>query len=358
MLTVFNLQWLRLIREPVLVFTFFGLTIGFVFFLAGSQGSSTITIQTFSDTLSEQEVAVWLERLNESDTYTFNYNEREEVENELRMSQISFALNLEADNYSFLVGQDSHFIAAANQHIMQTFQSYLRINEVNAQLTDETVSIEHYVQSDVKTLSTNVSEHDEMGLHVVAGMTLYFVIYTILFNLSNIVLEKKTGTWDRLIISPLKKTQIYIGQLAHHFMLGMLQIIISFVLFHFMLGYNFGTQLLTIVAVVMAYVFSIVALGMLVMGLVRSSQQLQAAIPIVATAMAMLGGAFWPLEIVTNNILLFLARLVPIRYGLEALIRTIVYNDSLLDVIQPVSILLLMGVIFMGLGINLMEKIK
>lgn len=42
-------------------------------------------------------------------------------------------------------------------------------------------------------------------------------------------------------------------------------------------------------------------------------------IPIVATSSAMIGGAYWPLEIVTNPFLIALSKVVPMTYGMEAL---------------------------------------
>lgn len=74
--------------------------------------------------------------------------------------------------------------------------------------------------------------------------------------------------------------------------------------------------------------------------------------------MAMLGGAFWPIEIVSNRILLFLAELMPIKHAADGMIDAVVRNYSISELIQPIGILLLMGVLFMGIGINLMERVS
>lgn len=74
--------------------------------------------------------------------------------------------------------------------------------------------------------------------------------------------------------------------------------------------------------------------------------------------MAMLGGTFWPIKIVTNDIMLALAKTTPIFYSVEAMRGAIVFDASVMDILQPISILLLMGVLFIGIGLNLMERIK
>ena len=37
------------------------------------------------------------------------------------------------------------------------------------------------------------------------GFTLFFVIYTIAYNVLPILIEKKEGIWDRMILSPVEK---------------------------------------------------------------------------------------------------------------------------------------------------------
>ena len=358
MWSVFNLQWLRLKREPILVLSFIAMTILFVLFIGGTQGEQTITVHTFSDHLTDYELDEWLEDLNDINGFEFEASDRETIENQLQKSQISFALELNYDDYQYIVGQESLFINAVNQHVEQVYRTKLRISEIAEQFPDRSIELKNYLTIESKSLANSASSSNEGGAHVVSGMTLYFALYTILFGMMNIAIEKRTGTWDRLIISPLKKSSIYLGQLLHYFALGILQISICFVVFDQVLNYHFGDQYLAIVVTVMAYVFASVALGMLLVGIVRSPQQLQSIIPIVSTAFAMLGGAFWPVDLVTNKFLQLLAKITPVYYGTEALKDAMLYNAGVGDLLQPISILLLMGVLFMGIGLNLMERTK
>jgi len=101
---------------------------------------------------------------------------------------------------------------------------------------------------------------------------------------------------------------------------------------------------------------AIVALSILITSIVNSVQQFNAVIPIVSLGSAMLGGAFWPLEIVESEMMLALSKVVPITYGMEALNRATMYGNITEEVLYPVSILLLMTVVMTGIGIHLMEK--
>lgn len=106
----------------------------------------------------------------------------------------------------------------------------------------------------------------------------------------------------------------------------------------------------------MRIIFAIVALSILITGVVKTVQQFNAILPIVAVSMAMIGGAYWPLEIVQSEIMLALAKVVPITYGMEVLNGAAVYGYTIDELIFPISILVLMGVLMTGIGIHLMEK--
>ncbi len=95
---------------------------------------------------------------------------------------------------------------------------------------------------------------------------------------------------------------------------------------------------------------------MLLIGFVRKSSQLGAIVPIVAVSMAMLGGAYWPIEIVENHFVLALSKGIPVTYAMDALKGVTIYQQSLAENVQSLATLFLMGVICMGVGINLMER--
>lgn len=56
------------------------------------------------------------------------------------------------------------------------------------------------------------------------------------------------------------------------------------------------------------------------------------------------------------RVLLILAKIVPITYGMEVLKGATVYNYSFTELLYPISILILMTVVMMGIGINIVER--
>ncbi|WP_096186631.1 ABC transporter permease [Evansella halocellulosilytica] len=365
MKSVFLLQWQRLRRAPILVLSMVILTVAFVAVLGGFGPGNTLTVPTYSDnSLSEDEREFWLDRLNEADGIEFEWAGESEAKQWVAEGSTSVAVQIMEDDYRMLVAADDASHYGVERHVNQIYSEELRLREAEQYDTegDFREEVERGMEEPALSLITTNLEGEEgtyeynEQLQILFGMTLFFSIYTILFSLYTIVEEKRGGTWDRLIISPLHKWQIYLGHLLYCFFVGYAQIVIIFVFFQYVFGFDIGERFGTILIITACYTFAIVALGMLLIGAVNSPQQLQAVIPIVATAIAMIGGAFWPIEVVTNEIMLALSKGVPMLYAIDALKGAAIFDRSFLELGQPLSIMLLFGVVCMGVGINLMER--
>lgn len=367
MKSIYLLQWQRFRRDPVLVISFFVLTILFISVLAGFGADNKMTVYTFSDTsLSESERDGWLEKLNELDEFEFLLTEEVEARQAVAEGEVSLAVELLEDDYLLLVAADEPGRYLVEGYIHQIYSEQLRLKEVEEQGVGGEFRMEVEKLMAEPSLSVVTSslegEHGSYAydgqLHVLFGMTLFFSIYTIMFSLGKVTEEKRVGTWDRLILSPLRKTQIYIGHLLFSFTIGFAQILLIFMFFQYVFNFDLGDRFGTMLVIMGFYTFAIVALSMLLMGLVKTSQQFQTVVPLIASGMAMLGGAFWPIETVTNEFMLALSKVMPISYGLDALKGAAIYDRGLLELVEPISIMFLFGVICMGVGINLMERRK
>src|SRR5690625_3487923 len=127
---VFVLQWKRLIKQPLLILLFIGLTILFVYFLGGAQINSSINVPVYTEELTEDEMTQWLDRLNETEEFTFQEVEFEEVEEDIRMNEVGFAMELGEETYRFLVGRQSESLPAVNQYVYQVYSQESRLQNV------------------------------------------------------------------------------------------------------------------------------------------------------------------------------------------------------------------------------------
>lgn len=354
MWTVYQMQWKRLIKNPLFVLLFSGLTLLMVNVIAGSQGSDTIPVRVYSETFTTEQLADRVEELNHNASFDFIPAEADKVRKDIRMDNYSFALELNDDAYQYLVGRESSQLPIVEQYVNQFYREKKIINEVKKLHPEREVKLKEAISFDVSSLSTFGS--GITNISVMLGMTFYFSIYSIMFLMTKLFEEKTYGTWNRLIFSPVSKTRIYIGHLLFYFSIGVIQIFTLLIILSQMLSIKISGHYLTLLLIILAFILSIVSLGILLTALAKSISALQVVIPIVATSMAMIGGAFWPLQLVDNPILLFAAELMPIKHAVYGIVETLVYNKSLLDSLEPIGYLLLYSVLFMGIGINLMER--
>ncbi len=188
------------------------------------------------------------------------------------------------------------------------------------------------------------------------GFMLFFSMYTVIYSIGEMLNDRKYGIWDRLIHSPLSKLQIYMGNFVYSFMVSFIQIALIILTGRFLLGFNFGDNIWIVFSIIALYIFAIMALGMLLVSFVKTTQQLQAIVPIIAVSNAMLGGAYWPIEIVTSKILLTISKFVPITYAMKAVKDAVLYHQGWDALVLPGSTLLFIGIILMGLGMYWIER--
>lgn len=136
----------------------------------------------------------------------------------------------------------------------------------------------------------------------------------------------------------------------------MLRLLLSFSCSGMVLEWTFTGDLEKTLIVLVPYVFSIVALALFLVSVVKSTQQFNAIISLVSVSLSMLGGAYWPLEIVSSDFLLKVSNFVPIKHAMEGLKAATIYGASINELLYPISILTLMGVVLIGIGINVMER--
>jgi ABC-2 type transport system permease protein len=189
-------------------------------------------------------------------------------------------------------------------------------------------------------------------VHAAIGFALFFVMYTVIFSIGDHLEERKQGTWQRLLTLPVSRRAILGGSLLGSFALGMVQITLLVLAGKFLFGVNWGANLPGVLLVITAFVFCATCLGLLLSSLAKTTAQLQAVTPVLVVSTSMLGGCFWPLDIVNVPLLLTLARVVPQSWAVTALEDLVGRGAALGSVVPHILVLLLMGILFFGLALK------
>lgn len=219
---------------------------------------------------------------------------------------------------------------------------------------DEHWAYKQPVTIEAKTL-TEKNDYDAIK-HSIVGFSLFFAMFTIVFGISDILVEKEQNTWQRQLISPISKFSMITGNMFGVFVLGFVQVSSMFILSKYLFKVQWEGSMLVLLLVVAAFVFCVASMGMMLSNFVSTMGQLSAISPVILTGTAMLGGCFWPLEIVTSKILLFLSVLTPQRWAIEAIEKLLIHGYKLSAITYNIFILLGMGLVYLLLGTLLLNK--
>lgn len=355
------------LRNPWTFLIMIAMSIGFALVL-GQGHATTISVPVYAENESIQKSIVG-DVLNESEVYSFEWMSKEKMERKISEGKAEVGVTLLENDFHVFIGDASPNASMVKRTVKEAYTKKIRYNqlvaEAEAMTSREKEKLRGDLQAAMKEPTFSIKSTNFRGsntviidstFHSLFGFTLFFVIYTIAYNVFYILIEKTDGVWDRVILSPVKKWEMYTANFIYTFLTGYLQVVVVFLVFRYWIGVDFHGRFMETLLMIIPYVFAVVALSILVTGIAKTVQQFNAILPILAVSMAMIGGAYWPIEIVESEFMLLLAKFVPVTYGMEVLKGVAVYGYPIGELLLPISILLLMGVMMTGVGIHLMEK--
>lgn len=356
------------IRTPWLFILMTLMSLGFAWIVGGSDDENQIQVpvsaanETIQDSLSGK-------ALTASDTIDFNWMSEKEMTDQIADGKAEMGVKLEENDFQLLTGVESLNADLVKRTVQQAYEKREQQEQIVAATSPVTEKEKADVQKELQTAmeapvfsmdtgsfrGTDTWVYDDTFQRLF-GFALFFMIYTVSYSVLPILTEKAEGIWDRMILSPVRKWEMYVSNLIYSFLAGYLQVLLVFLIFRFGIGVDFNGRFTETLLLLIPYVFTIVALAVFLTSIVKNQPQFSAILPLMAVSMAMIGGAFWPIEIVDSKLLILLSKINPLTYGMEILNGVAVYGYSLEELLSPISILLLMGVVLMGVGMHLMEK--
>jgi ABC-2 type transport system permease protein len=212
----------------------------------------------------------------------------------------------------------------------------------------------------LKIISTVADTGENFGYdamkHSMIGFTVFFSMYTMVFSIGTILSDKQYKTWDRILISPISMPSILGGTMIVSFLVGIIQMAVLVLGGKYLIGIDWGNSTAGIMLVVTVFVFAVTSLGLMLSGIVKTQAQLGAMAPVILTSTSMLGGCMWPLEIVNNKVLLFLAELTPQKWAIQGMEEIAAKGMGFEAAIIPSIVLFAMGIVFFGIGVKMVKQ--
>lgn len=193
-----------------------------------------------------------------------------------------------------------------------------------------------------------------MAIHYLAGMTLFFVTYSLMFTVGDLLEDQRLHTLDRIRIAPVTRISLLAANLIGAMVIGGVQLTVMVLSGKYLFHVYWGSNVWLVIGIGTLYLFVMSAMSLFVVSLMKTPGQLGAISPIVLTGMGMLGGCMWPLEIIQSKPLLLLADLTPHKWALGAIEQAVLTGTVDSDIALAMTVLAGMGIVYLVLGERIM----
>lgn len=347
-------------RKPLFLISMTIMTVVFAYVLSGSIGDNiSIFVATDKSDISYEV----LEGLQKEDGYIITTLPEQELKDVIKEKKDAIGVLLNEKTYTVLTNIESDVVRKLSVSIESIYSELAFRNEVihiggesKWEEVEKQIKEEQAFQLKEDSMDESKAFRYDGALQSLFGFMLYFVFYTISINVQFILEDKRSGVWNRLKLASISRFQLYFGHLSFSYFIGFIQLLLVICVFRFGIGTNMYGGFWKVVAICSFFVLLVMAFSLFIISLVKTVSQSSVIISLLAVAFAMIGGAYWPLEIVQSKILLALKWISPIYYGMEALKRVTIYGETLGSVISYVSMMFLLAVFLFVVGITILEK--
>lgn len=183
------------------------------------------------------------------------------------------------------------------------------------------------------------------------GFAVMFVMMGVCFAGVAMVQERHNKTLARLLTTPTEKFFIISGKMLGFFLVGFMQFMILILFGQLVLKVNWGNLPLGVLLLVVSYVLSVTGLGTLLSVVVRTSAQAGAFAVLISMVTSMLGGAWWPIEIVPK-FMQTIARFTPQYWAINGFNKIITRGFGITEILPNFYVLLVISAISLLLAIR------
>lgn len=156
------------------------------------------------------------------------------------------------------------------------------------------------------------------------------------------------GTWDRLRASPAGSVDIMVGKVVPSVAVSVVQLLLLFLLGGPLFGLVVRGSWVAVILLVVAVAVSLCAFGMFLTSVCSTMNQLNAVGGVGGMALALLGGAWVPVETMPGWAQT-LAPALPTYWAMEGFREVILDGGGLGSVALPIAVLLGFGAVFTAL---------
>lgn len=184
----------------------------------------------------------------------------------------------------------------------------------------------------------------------VPGYTIYGIFWIVTMLASAVLVERRDGTFRRLLAAPLPRGVMLFGKFAPYYLINLLQLAVMLGASSLLFGMKLGDAPAGLIAVCLGAAAAATGLGVLVAGLARTEAQIGGLTTLMLLTMSALGGCFVP-RFIMPGWLRTAGLITPHAWALDAFQDLFVRGYGLTEVLPKVGVLGLFAAAFFAIGV-------
>ncbi|MEH7246202.1 ABC transporter permease [Neobacillus niacini] len=208
-------------------------------------------------------------------------------------------------------------------------------------------------QVEVLTVQKDGSNMVNVNLMFV-GFTMMFMMFGLSGAASTILDERRGGTWERLMITPASRSQIVAGYTLSYFLMGWIQLLTLMTAMNLLFDTSWG-KISYIIPFASLVILCVVGFGLMIAGIVKTKQQATAISAVLIVSTCMLGGVYWPIEVVPE-FMQKIALAVPQSWAMSGFKEIISGSLHFATLLKDSAMLLGFSMFFFFIGIRGMRS--
>ena len=253
------------------------------------------------------------------------------------------------ERYNF----EAAFIEGIFQTFVQKYNVIAEIAKVNPGAVKEVLKEDSNKYVEVKSIDRKKQPRaiDYYGI----TMTTLIIMYGAMSGLSGISGERARKTGNRILTSPIKRYEFFIGKNIGAFASLMFQLLIVVIFSRYVLGVDWGKNPGIVFLIMASEAFMSTALGIGAAFIFKSDGAMLGVLNIMIPLMVFLGGGYVPLEQFNSQSLLNIAKLSPVRWANDTIFK-VIYAGNYSDVFTTISINLIAALVFLTIATLIFRK--
>ncbi len=198
-------------------------------------------------------------------------------------------------------------------------------------------------------------EENVMFVQYVAGMAVMFLLFSVTYGGATLLNEKHNGTINRLLIAPVKRSEILLSKMLYISILGFSQLIVLFIFGWLVFGLNIFKDVPSLLVMIIVTALACSSMGIFIASICKNQQQVGSISTLLILGMSALGGSMFPSFFMPKYIQT-IGKFTLNHWAMKGITDIFWYNKHIADIFPSVLILIGITVVFSFIAIRLFNK--